>query len=329
MALNNAQYDEIIRQYNAKQIRNQHIVEDRKNEVYAKNARLKEIDDTISSCSVAQAKKLLLGDDAAALDELKKQIASLREEKSVILASLGYPEDYFIPPYDCPDCRDTGYIGNERCHCFKQAAIDLVYTQSNIRSILAEENFAHFSYDYYSDTQTEPVSGLSPLALIRRARKESEHFIDQFGVGDTAQNLFFYGNTGVGKTFLSNCIAKELLDRGFSVIYFTAFQLFDIFAKNVFDKDTDASVAHQNIFDCDLLIIDDLGTEMSNSFTTSQFFLCLNERLLRRKSTIISTNLNMNQLADIYSERTFARVFSNYTMLKFYGDDIRIKKKLH
>ena len=116
MALNNAQYDEIIRQYNAKQIRNQHIVEDRKNEVYAKNARLKEIDDTISSCSVAQAKKLLLGDDAAALDELKKQIASLREEKSVILASLGYPEDYFIPPYDCPDCRDTGYIGNERCH---------------------------------------------------------------------------------------------------------------------------------------------------------------------------------------------------------------------
>ena len=170
MALNNAQYDEIIRQYNAKQIRNQHIVEDRKNEVYAKNARLKEIEDTISSCSVAQAKKLLLGDDAAALDELKKQITSLREEKSVILASLGYPEDYFIPPYDCPDCRDTGYIGNERCHCFKQAAIDLVYTQSNIRSILAEENFDHFSYDYYSDTQTEPVSGLSPLALIRRAR---------------------------------------------------------------------------------------------------------------------------------------------------------------
>ena len=88
-------------------------------------------------------------------------------------------------------------------------------------------------------------------------------------------------------------------------------------------------MAHQNIFDCDLLIIDDLGTEMSNSFTTSQFFLCLNERLLRRKSTIISTNLNMNQLADIYSERTFSRVFSNYTMLKFYGDEIRIKKKLH
>ena len=98
MALNNAQYDEIIRQYNAKQIRNQHIVEDRKNEVYAKNARLKEIDDTISSCSVAQAKKLLLGDDAAALDELKKQIASLCEEKSVILASLGYPEDYLFLP---------------------------------------------------------------------------------------------------------------------------------------------------------------------------------------------------------------------------------------
>lgn len=329
MALSNAQYDELIRQYNAKQIRNQHIMEDRKNEAYARSARLKEIDDTISSCSVAQAKKLLLGEDSSALTELKHQIAALHEEKSVILSGLGYPEDYFTPPYDCPDCKDTGYIGNERCHCFKQAAIDLIYTQSNIRSILSKENFDHFSYEYFSDTEIEPKSGASSLALMKHARETSEHFIQTFGSCDPAGNLFFYGNTGVGKTFLSNCIAKELLDRGFSVIYFTAFQLFDIFAKNVFDKDTDASAAHQNIFDCDLLIVDDLGTEMSNSFTTSQFFLCLNERLLRRKSTIISTNLTIDQLADIYSERTLSRVISNYTMLKLYGNDIRIQKKLH
>lgn len=326
MALSNTQYDEIIRQYNARQLKNQHIVEKRKQEVYSKNARLKEIDDTISSASVAQAKKLLEG-DLGALSDLKKQIASLHEEKAALLQALGYSEDYFIPPYQCPDCKDTGYIGNERCHCFKQAAIDLVYTQSNIKNILSEENFNHFSYEYFSDDQTDPSTGLSALALIQRAEKESHHFIDTFD--SSFENLFFYGDTGVGKTFLSNCIAKELLDLGHSVIYFTAFQLFDIFAKNVFDKDTDAVLAHQNIFDCDLLIIDDLGTEMSNSFTTSQFFLCLNERLLRKKSTIISTNLSMNQLADIYSERTFSRVFSNYTMIKLYGDDIRIKKKLH
>lgn len=325
MALSNTQYDEIIRQYHARQIENQHIVESRIREVYSKSPRLQEIDDTISSCSVAQAKKLLEG-DSFALTKLKQQLAALREEKSALLCALGYPEDYFTPPYHCPDCKDTGYIDGRRCHCLKQAAIDLVYTQSNIKNILAEENFNHFSYDYFSDKHTNPATGLTPLAAMQRAVKESHLFIDTFD--ENFQNMFFYGDTGVGKTFLSNCIAKELLDSGHSVIYFTAFGLFDIFQKNVFDKDTDAVLANQNIFDCDLLIIDDLGTEMSNSFTVSQLFLCLNERLLRKKSTIISTNLSMNQLAEIYSERTFSRVFSNYTMIKLIGEDIRIQKKL-
>ena len=142
------------------------------------------------------------------------------------------------------------------------------------------------------------------------------------------KNLFLYGNTGVGKTFLSNCVAKELLERGYSVIYFTAFQLFDILSKGIFDRDADAIAAHQNIFECDLLIIDDLGTEFSNSFTTSQLFLCINERLLRQKSTIISTNLNLNQMIDMYSERTWSRISSNYSLIKLFGDDIRIQKKL-
>ena len=142
-------------------------------------------------------------------------------------------------------------------------------------------------------------------------------------------NLYFFGDTGIGKTFLSNCIAKELLDSGHSVIYFTAFQLFDILSKGVFEKDADAIATHQNIFDCDLLIIDDLGTELSNSFTTSQLFLCLNERILRQKSTIISTNLNMNQVADIYSERVLSRISNSYTIIKLFGDDIRLKKRIH
>ena len=117
------------------------------------------------------------------------------------------------------------------------------------------------------------------------------------------------------------------MDRGYSVIYFTAFQLFDILSKGVFEKDADAIAAHQNIFDCDLLIIDDLGTELANSFTTSQLFLCVNERILRQKSTIISTNLSMNQMVDVYSERTLSRISSNYSIIKLFGDDIRIKKR--
>jgi len=327
MPLNNSQYDEILREYQAKQTRHRHLKEERIQEVYSKNSRLQEIDHTISSASLAQARKLLDGDSSALLD-LRSQISALKQERLTILDSMGYSEAYFEPAYDCPDCKDTGYIDNMQCHCFKQKAIDLVYTQSNIRGILKEENFDTFSFKYYSEMEINPTTGLTSLETAKNAVAECHKFIDTFDTDFS--NLFIYGDTGVGKTFLSNCVAKELLDTGHSVIYFTAFQIFDIFEKSTFHKDTDEDIlaAHQNIFDCDLLIIDDLGTEMPNSFTISQLFLCLNERILRRKSTIISTNLSLHQVAETYSERTFSRISSNYTMLKLFGDDIRIQKKI-
>lgn len=325
MALTNTQYNAIMRRYEAKQLENQHIVNERIKAVYNNLPRLQEIDKTISSLSVTQARKLIEG-DASALSGLKKQLALLIKEKKSLLLAHGYPENYFEPPYDCPDCKDTGYIGSEKCHCFKQAAIDFVYTQSNIKKILEKENFQNFSYNYYSDTEVNSATGLSSLATAKQAVSQCHEFIRSF---DTSfGNLFFYGDTGIGKTFLSNCVAKELLDTGHSVIYFTAFELFHIFEKNVFSKEQTASEDYQNIFNCDLLIIDDLGTELANSFTNSQLFLCLNERILRQKSTIISTNLSLNQLVDTYSERTFSRISSNYTMIKLFGDDIRIQKKL-
>lgn len=326
MPLNNSQYDSLIRQYNIRQFHNQHILEERTAEVYAKDSRLEEIDHEIASSSTACARQLLEGDDTV-LASLKSKIALLHKEKEAIIHRLGYPADYLSPVYTCRDCKDTGYIGSKRCHCFIQAAIDLVYTQSNIKDILATENFAHFSYDYYSKEQINPATGLSAYDTAVKAVEECHAFIAGF---DTDfRNLFFYGETGVGKTFLSNCVAKELLDSGHSVIYFTSFQLFDIFEKNTFKKDADAMAANQNIYDCDLLIIDDLGTELANAFTVSQLFLCLNERMLRKKSTLISTNLNMSELAATYSERTCSRIFSSYTLLKLFGDDIRLKKKLH
>ena len=118
------------------------------------------------------------------------------------------------------------------------------------------------------------------------------------------------------------------MDHGHSVIYFTAFQLFDILSKGVFAKDEEAIAANENIFTCDLLIIDDLGTELTNSFVSSQLFLCINERILRKKSTIISTNLPLDRFMETYSERTFSRISSNYTIIKLFGNDIRIQKKL-
>lgn len=324
MPLNNSQYDEIIREYDARQLKNQRILEARIKDARANIPRLQEIDDAIASCSVAQAKKLLDGDLEAPF-RLRAQIAAYRSEKAALLASHGYPEDYFEPVYTCPDCRDTGFIDGKRCHCFKQAAINLVYTQSNLKKILEKENFETFSFDYYSDADIHPGTGKSSLAAAKDAVAKCHDFIDFFDTDFS--NLLFCGDTGIGKTFLSNCIAKELMDTGHSVIYFTAFQLFDILSKGVFDREKEALAVHQNIFECDLLIIDDLGTELTNSFTTSQLFLCLNERILRRKSTIISTNLGMNQLAELYSERVLSRISSNYILVKLFGADIRILKR--
>ncbi len=327
MSISNTQYNEIQRKYDARQLHNQHVVQQRKTALYEKYPRLKELDNLIASASVKSAKRLLEKGDHTALLQLKQQLDYYRTEREAILTSAGLDEYYLEPPYACPDCKDTGYINGQPCHCFKQAVIDLVYTQSNIKHILQEENFSTFTYRYYSDSPSkrDNANGLTPLENAKNAVSIVCNFISNFDI--RFENIFFYGDAGTGKTFLSNCIAKELLDTGHSVIYLSSFQLFDVLEKNKFQKDTDAATSIQNIFECELLIIDDLGSEMTNSFTTSQLFHCLNERILRKKSTIISTNWGIDALSAIYSERVFSRVISAYRVIKLFGDDIRLQKR--
>ena len=324
MALTNTQYDELMRTYQERQLQRQHLIAARRKEVAEKDPALSQIEGEIAHLSVEKARRLLAGDENA-LTGMKQEIAALSARREALLRSLGYPADYFDPPYFCPDCRDTGYIGNSRCHCLKQASIDLVYSQSNLSAILETENFSQFSLDFYGTDIFEPDSDISSFAAARNALQKCRQFVQHF---DSAfENILLFGDTGVGKTFLSNCIAKELLDTGHSVIYFSAHQLFDILADNAFHRSPADASEYRNIFDCDLLIIDDLGTEMSNSFTSSQFFVCLNERILHQKSTLISTKLNLQDIASVYSERVFSRIINSFTLLHLFGRDIRVQKK--
>ena len=326
MGLKNSQYYAIMREYEKKQLRNHNIQTARYEEVYKKLPEFKTLDESISILSVQYGKKLLNG-DTKAVASLKEELAILRSSKQKLLTSAGFPADYLEPVYDCPDCKDTGYIGHEKCHCFKKAVIQLLYDQSNIKEFPTEASFEHFRLDFYPSALYDKTTGRSARAMMEDTLKICRRFIDTFG--EEFQNLFFYGSVGVGKTFLSTCIAREIMEKEFSVIYFSAPQLFNTLAQTKFDKnDIDSKNMSDYIFNCDLLIIDDLGSEYTNAFITAQFFTCINERLIHRKSTIISTNLSLESIADLYTERSFSRITSNYALLKIIGDDIRIRKKL-
>lgn len=325
MALTNSQYDYFMRIYEKRQLDNENRLRGRYKEAYEKVPRLETLDHTVSELSVRQARKLLDGDNAA-LTALKNDLHLLFEEKRILLEQAGLPADYLEPVYTCRDCQDTGYIGDRKCHCFEKAIIDFLYTQSNLQEVLKEENFTTLSMEYYSAGHIDPLTGRNAQEAMKTAVRACREFVRDFPQG--GKNLLLCGDTGVGKTFLTHCVAKEILDQTYSVIYFTAAGLFDIFAKKQFEKDESAALDYEHIYGCDLLIIDDLGTEFSNAFTTSQLFVCLNERLLRRKATMISTNLSPDDLNTLYSERVFSRITSAYTVLRMTGDDIRIQKKL-
>ncbi len=326
MPLSNMQYNTIMREYDRRQAESRHILEEHTQEVYTNIPRLAEIQDEIASVSAAQIRERLLhssSEDA----HLQATITRLCQERDALLLQNGYPVDYLKPSYQCPVCQDTGYVNGEKCACFRQAAIELLYNQSNIKNILEKENFQSFSFEWYSDKIKDSETGQTPLAHARFAYQKSLEFIDQFG--ESGENLFIYGDTGVGKTFLSHCIAWELLQQGFSVLYFSAGELFQSLANQTFSKEEDTdSLTMDSILETDLLIMDDLGTELTNNFVKTELFTILNERILRRKSIIISTNYDMETFSNIYTTRIFSRIMQDFLCLNLIGQDIRVQKVL-
>ena len=312
--------------YDQLRLKNKRLVASRYEELFEKIPKLKEIQNEIITLSTNQARMELLNSDEK-LDEgtyrIKKQ--ELIAQKKDLLTKNGYPADFLSPIYTCKDCKDTGYINNKPCHCLKQYEIVSLYKNSNLADILEKENFSTFNPDFYDNKHIIKNLSLTARENIIRVKNVCLDFVRHF---DTAyDNLIFYGETGVGKTFLTHCIAKELLDTSHTVVYLTSLQLFDILEKNKFYK-TDEYLSNEQIsyiLNCELLIIDDLGTELANGFTTSQLYYFIEERHMNQKSTIISTNLSFQELRERYSERIFSRFTGYYNFYMIAGDDIRIK----
>lgn len=326
MAVSDSQYDEIMNIYYQNQIENRAVEQERKEEIYGKIPRVREIDQKVAMSSIdAVRTRLKQSSDRTA--DVKEENRRLIEEKERILVENGYPADYLQPVYTCSLCKDTGRIGTEYCNCFKQAVISLLYRQSTLERILQVENFQQFDLAYYSK-EADGKHPFTPYENMHSILDKTHAFIDDFD--RQGGNLLFYGETGLGKTFLSNCIAKALLDTQHTVLYQTAIHLFEDVCGDVIMKkgqNPDSRETYRYLYRCDLLIIDDLGTEFTNSFVSSELYDILNTRMREGKSTVISTNLNLQELTERYSDRITTRIFAEYKVFHFYGGNIRLAKR--
>jgi DNA replication protein DnaC len=310
-----------MRQYDRRREENRHRAEESLALVHRMVSGYRDLENEIAAVYAEATKKYLSGDEEAHV-AAKQRAHDLIEQKNVLLTAAGLSADFLIPRYNCPDCRDTGYIDRQKCHCLKQAIINVLYQQSGIRMMLEKENFAHLEYGYHSGEHLTRFQN-----AVAKCRKFCEQFSDSYSRG--CQNLYLYGTVGTGKTFLSACVAKHLIDGGYSVIYYTASDLFDTLSAHAFDykKKDEFQELRGDLSTCDLLIIDDLGTEPPSNFSSSQLFVCLNSRHLHRKATIISTNLSLEEVNARYADRIFSRIFANFELLHLSGADIRIQKK--
>lgn len=333
----NANLHTLLQEYERSRTHAEYLSRDKKEKLYAEYPRLNEIEMELSRISIATAKQLLLNHDENLLAKLEEQISALKKEKQAILSSIHLTEEDLLPQYHCATCKDTGYVQEEAtaystmCNCLKQRLYDLEYNKCNI-SNLDKQNFDTFSFEYYATECDEAKykSKISPRENMKKIYAIAMKFIENFDE-DAEKNLLFTGNTGLGKTFLSSCIANEILKQGKTVLYQTASNMLDMIIDYRFGKSSVSTDMYQNLLNVDLLIMDDLGTESMNQMKFSELFNILNTRLLKQNQktvkTIISTNLSLQNLFAKYDERIISRLVGNYNICYFFGDDIRFKTR--
>jgi len=309
----------------------------KKNKFLQEHSNILEIENNISMLSLEVAKKIVLANTETKnviLNDYEEKLKLLQNQKNNLLKRYGKKSTDFEPVFECSICNDTGYVFQNKksvmCSCLKQKIYDIEYNKSNIGN-LNKENFSTFDITKYSDEINfeKYKSEISPRENILIIKKICENFINNFD-SPNEKNLLFTGNTGLGKTFLSNCIANELLHIGKTVLYQTSSVMLDNIIDYRFDKPNANQNIVENLLTVDLLIIDDLGTETINSMKFTELFNIINTRLLNQNNkitkTIISTNLSLKNIFSNYEERLGSRFVGNYNICRFFGDDIRFMK---
>ena len=335
--MSNEILSKLLLEYEQKKRNAELDLDKRKQELYLKLPRLQEIENELNIFAINTAKNILNG-NASSINDLNLTVETLKAEKEKILKENNISDNFLKPHYECNICNDTGYIQAENsasvlCPCLKQKLLNISYNKSNI-SNLGKENFDTFNENIFSDNIAPEKYriNLSPRQNILTIKSKCIEFVQNFDNPDT-KNLLFTGNTGLGKTFMSNCIANELIKNGKNVLYQTAPVLLETVIDNKMNKykNSKQDDFYKNVLEADLLIIDDLGTECLNSMKLSELFTILNTRLLNLNNkvtkTIISTNLNINNIFKNYEERIGSRIAGFYDIYYFFGNDLRFNTK--
>ena len=296
----------------------------RREEIKNKYPEILELDTTIQKLCLNLSMAALRGiTDQNELNNIKEKITDLRAKKYEMLVSHGYNPDYLNLHYNCPKCKDTGFIGIDKCSCFKSKLIKLYYKDSDLEEAVKTNNFKNFNINLYSNHKLNDERYTPRKNIEDILEYITGEYLPNFKNSNT--NLLFYGNSGTGKTFLSWCIAKELLDKGFLVVYKTSDDLLRALKDIKFNNDTDLE---NLLINCDLLIIDDLGSEQITDFSSTELFTLIYKKILKNKKMLISTNLSLPLISKRYSERISSRIIGEFKLFKFFAEDIRIQLNL-
>ncbi|MGN1351392.1 MAG: ATP-binding protein [Clostridia bacterium] len=330
--MNNSDFQKILQEYEKRHIQEVKALEERKSKIYKEIPKIKEIDEELTDFSLITIKGILNNKNDA-IKALNDKFDTLKLEKAKLLKEAGFPKDFLSMHYTCPLCKDSGYISQDgltvMCSCLQQKILDAKYNDSNV-STAKNQTFETFDLNLYSDVANKEKynSTISPRKNMENIKKVTLNFVDNFD-DENVKNLLFSGGTGLGKTYLSNCIVSSLLNKGKTVIYQTAPVMLDKLIAEMFDKNNVSNSFSENLLTADLLVIDDLGTETMNSLKFSELYKIINTRLLNQNNkvtkTIISTNLSLQQLFETYDERLVSRFVGHYDIFKFFGEDIRFK----